>query len=101
MGDKLIISTIKFNIQGARRLENVHVRPFVVAKLHGPNSVEFIMTEKSLRKHSTFAVSLPRGCLVELRFKTGKRPLPVGDNQPLSNNTTGSALKQFRLVKSI
>ena len=54
-----MISTITFNnIQGSRKLKDAYVGPFLVAKLHGPNAVEVILTGEFSRKHPTFPVSL-------------------------------------------
>ena len=59
IGDMVMVSTVNFtNLQGAKKLQDAFVGPFLVIAKHGPNAVEVELTPPFDRKHPTFPVSL-------------------------------------------
>ncbi|MBW0584653.1 hypothetical protein O181_124368 [Austropuccinia psidii MF-1] len=59
VGDLVLVSTLNFdNIKGPKKPKYSYVGPFVIADLHGTNSVQVELSGELENKYPTFPVSL-------------------------------------------
>ncbi|MBW0587847.1 hypothetical protein O181_127562 [Austropuccinia psidii MF-1] len=59
IGDLVLVSTFDFNnIRGPKKLKNSFSGPLMIKALHGPNAVQFELTDELMNKHPAFPVSL-------------------------------------------
>ncbi|MBW0499193.1 hypothetical protein O181_038908 [Austropuccinia psidii MF-1] len=59
LGDLVLVSALNFNnIKRPKKLKDSFSGPFMIKKLHGPNSVKLELTGELMNKHPTFPESL-------------------------------------------
>jgi hypothetical protein len=59
-GDRVLISTKHFALDGPRKLHEASAGPFSVVRLIGDNAIEVALTGEYARKHPVFPVSLAK-----------------------------------------
>ncbi|MBW0499370.1 hypothetical protein O181_039085 [Austropuccinia psidii MF-1] len=79
IGDLVLVSTLNFNnIECPKKLKDSFAGPFMIAALHGPNSVQLELTGELMNKHPTFPVSL-----IKPYSSSDKELFPLRNKPPL------------------
>jgi hypothetical protein len=102
IGDKVIVSTVKFNnLAGPRKMRNSFAGPFVIKALHGKNAVEVILTEEFSRKHPTFPVSLIKNYHPSDKEKFPERNTPTNTPTPVEEDTSPGIIHKVLREKRV